>query len=186
MKRRLLGFAAVVAAVVCLLTVPAFAADNFNANKLGVGYQGIFFGDMLSGLSARYWMGPNIGVEGTLFYGHAKFKANDSDDVKAQIVMLDLKGMYALLVRPNSKFYVGGQISGAYFDAGSDSFASGWLLAPGVLAGAEWCIPQLPELGFNFELGYKYVINRNETPDGDKYDVDLHGMNLSLGVHYYF
>lgn len=92
MKRRALGFAAVVAAVVCLLTVPAFAADNFNANKLGVGYQGIFFGDMMSGVSGRYWIGPNIGVEGTLFYGNAKFKAEGSDEVKAQLLMLDLRG----------------------------------------------------------------------------------------------
>ncbi len=185
MKKSFFALVAVMAAVVCL-SVPAFAADNFNANKLGVGYQGVFYGDTLSGLSARYWMGPKIGLEGNLYYGNAKFKADGSDEVKTQLLMLDLKGMYALLVRPNSKFYVGGQISGAYYDAGSNGFTAGYFLAPGLLAGAEWCIPALPELGFNFELGYKYVIDRNEAPNGSKYDVDLHGINLSLGVHYYF
>ncbi len=174
------------AAVRCLLTVPAFAAENCNANKLGVGYQGIFFGDMMSGVSGRYWIGPNIGVEGTLFYGNAKFKAEGSDEVKAQLLMLDLKGMYAFLVRQNSKFYAGGQVAFGYYDSGSNRFTAGYFFAPGLLVGAEWCIPSLPELGFNFELGYKYVIDRNEAPNGSKYDVDLHGMNLSIGAHYYF
>ena len=188
MKRRFLGYVAAVAAVVCLFTVPTFAADNFNANKLGIGYQGIFFGDVMSGLSARYWIGPKIGLEGNLFYGHASMKPEGGNESKGQLMMVDVKAMYAFLVRANSKFYAGGQLSYGYYDLKYSSTSySGYFLAPGLLAGAEWCFPQLPELGFNFELGYKYVIDRNKDDDsGTKVDMDLHGMNLSVGVHYYF
>lgn len=50
MKRRILGYVAVMVTVICLCAAPSFAADNY---KIGVGYQGMFSGNMMNGLSVR-------------------------------------------------------------------------------------------------------------------------------------
>ncbi len=42
MKRRILGYVAVMVTVICLCAAPSFAADNA---KIGVGYQGMFAGN---------------------------------------------------------------------------------------------------------------------------------------------
>ncbi|MBS3756184.1 MAG: hypothetical protein KGY56_10855 [Desulfobacterales bacterium] len=57
------------------------------------------------------------------------------------------------------------------------------LLKYGLLIGTEYSFQGLPELGFNWEVGYKF-----NTLDTDEYDLelDLNGISVSLGVHYYF
>ena len=190
MKRRILGYVAVMVTVICLCAAPSFAADNA---KIGVGYQGMFAGNLLNGLSVRGWVGPNtaIGVEGNLFYGALTVDDfSGGQDLEADLFMLEIKAMYAFIVRTNSRFYAGGKFAYGQFDAdgvglfGVDKI-EGKVYIPGVFAGAEWNFPSLPEVGFNFEVGYNYVIDNNEF-DGDDVDLNLQGINVGLGIKYYF
>ena len=187
MKRRVLGYVTVVVAVVCLCAAPSFAADNFNANKVGFGYQGIVAGNLLNGVSVRGWIGNNFGLEGNVFYGNATISPEGSSDMSAYVALGEAKLMYAFLVRPNSRFYAGAKFAYGHLDvsADSDTVAKGDMYIPGVLLGAEWCFPQLPEVGFNFEVGYDYMLNKLSS-GGDDVDVKLHGMNVGFGIHYYF
>jgi len=197
-----LGYVAVVATVICLCAAPSFAADNY---KIGVGYQGLIAGNMLNGLSVRGWFGPNtaIGVEGNVFYGSMKGDVSVTNsvfaaDANAKLWMIELKAMYAFLVRQNSRFYAGGKIAYGQYDGNAGYMGvdvgelKGKLIIPGILVGAEWNFPSLPELGFNFEVGYNYVISKNtaSSPLEPGYDVDIdlkmHGINVGAGIKYYF
>jgi len=200
MKRRILGYVAVMATVICLCAAPSFAADNY---KIGVGYQGMFNGNMLNGLSVRGWFGPNtaIGGELNLFYVASKadlsFAGNGLGSADADLWMAELKFMYAFLVRQNSRFYAGAKIAyGQYDVTGGPNFNPGFAelkgraIIPGILVGAEWNFPALPELGFNFDVGYNYVYNTNTGSVVGNQDVDIdlkmHGINVAAGIKYYF
>lgn len=202
MKRRILGYVAVMVTVVCLCAAPSFAADNY---KIGVGYQGVFSGNMMNGLSVRGWVGPKtaIGIEGNVFYGNLKGTGSLSPypyeaELTADLWMLELKAMYAFLVRQNSRFYAGAKFAYGQYSADA-SFTgmgvvdvNGKVMIPGILVGAEWNFPSLPELGFNFEVGYNYVISNNSgsSPLAPPYELDvdlkMHGINVAGGIKYYF
>lgn len=177
MKRRILGYVAVMVTVICLCAAPSFAADNA---KIGFGFQGLIAGNMLNGASVRAWLGPNtaIGLEGNFFYGKGEIEYDSGSDADADLWMLEAKGMYAFLVRPNSRFYGGLKLGFGQFDADGED---GSVISPGIFAGAEYNFPQLPEVGFNFEVGYNYL---RVSPD--EVDVDVHGINVGLGIKYYF
>jgi hypothetical protein len=100
--------------------------------------------------------------------------------------MLELKAMYAFIVRTNSRFYAGGKFGYGRLDAdivGYDAKVDAYV--PAVFVGAEWNFPQLPELGFNFEVGYSYaILEGNDVLDGT--DLDLSGINVGMGIKYYF
>jgi hypothetical protein len=200
MKKRILGYVAVVVTVICLCAAPSFAADNY---KIGVGYQGMFSGNMMNGLSVRGWLGPNtaIGLEGNLYYGSLKGNVSVSPypieaDLNANLWMAEVKAMYAFLVRTNSRFYAGAKFAYGQYDAsagisGINVDLKGKMYIPGVLVGAEWNFPSLPELGFNFEVGYNYVINNNagtfaSSPSELDIDLKMHGINVGAGIKYYF
>ena len=200
MKRRILGYVAVMVTVVCLCAAPSFAADNY---KIGVGYQGVFSGNMMNGLSVRGWVGPKtaIGIEGNVFYGSLKGDASVNvipveAEFDANLWMLELKAMYAFLVRQNSRFYAGakfayGQYGGSAGLMGFNVDVNGKVYIPGILVGAEWNFPSLPELGFNFEVGYNYVINKNTgslsfLPYELDVNLKMHGINVAGGIKYYF
>jgi len=198
MKRRILGYVAVMVTVICLCAAPSFAADNY---KIGVGYQGMFSGNMINGLSARGWFGPNtaIGVEGNLFYGSldasVDIPGDPSMDADATLWMFEIKAMYAFIVKANSRFYAGGKFAYGQYDAeAGDDVGSydldGKVYIPGIFVGAEWNFPSLPEMGFNFEVGYNYVKSDLDVgytgsvrPD---VDLKLQGINVGLGMKYYF
>ena len=187
MKKGILGYVVVVA-VLFLFTSSAFAQDA-QKYKIGVGYQGLFFGNTINGLSVRSWLGPNtaIGLEGNIFYGNAEVDIDGAtDDADADLYMLELKAMYAFIVRTNSRFYAGGKFGYGRLDVDIDaSDAKVDAYVPAVFVGAEWNFPQLPELGFNFEVGYSYaILEGNDVLDGT--DLDLSGINVGMGIKYYF
>jgi len=186
MKKSILGYAVVVAMVV-LFTSSAFAAEA-EKYKIGVGYQGLFFGNMINGLSVRSWLGPNtaIGLEGNISYGNAELDIDGGPEIDVDLYMLELKAMYAFVVRTNSRFYAGGKFAYGRFDADLDSIdAEANVYVPGVFIGAEWNFPQLPELGFNFEVGYNYAMIDGDD-DLDDVDINLQGINVGVGIKYYF
>jgi len=169
-----------------------FAAEdgkNFIANKVGVGYQGMFAGSFLNGISVRGWIGDRIGLEASGFYGKADLEVTGGPDISADFGMLEAKAMYAFIVRSNSKFYAGAKIGYGQLTAdsyGTDILDGESVWEPGVFIGSEWSFPGLPEVGFNFDIGYTGVIFDENLPSGEDVDLQLHGVTATFGVHYYF
>jgi hypothetical protein len=196
MKKRFLSIVAVAMVVMFLSAGSVFAADgagkNFISDKVGVGFQGMVAGSFLNGLSARGWIGDRVGLEGSVFYGKADIEATSggyTDETDADLWMLEFKAMYALVVRDFSKFYIGGKIGYGQVsvsEGGLDAIDGEALWTPGVFVGAEWSFPQLPEVGFNFDVGYSAVLFNPTINGNEDVDIKMHGVNATFGVHYYF
>jgi hypothetical protein len=179
MERRYSGVAALL--LLALFPVGLLAADNGSdlatEKNIGIGYEGMLIGEFLQGVSVRGWWG-RWGAEGNAMQASVDF--GDDDDVSAW--MLTSKIMFAPLVREHSKFYVGLEGGWGNVDAGTygDDLDT-WIIGP--LFGAEYRFQELPELGFNWEVGYRWT-SLNAADDDD--DIDLSGIFIVLGVHYYF
>ena len=187
MKKRFFTCMAAAAFIMFVCAMPALAEEgkgNYISNKIGVGYQGMIAGDYLNGISARGWIGNNFGLEASLFYGGIDvdtaggYNVTDSD-----VTLFEAKAMYAFLVKQNSRFYVGAK--GGYgkldLNAFGDEIADDNLWTCGALVGSEWNFQGIPELGFNFDVGYNYV-----DYDDDNVDINLDGIAVTFGIHYYF
>lgn len=207
MKKRFLSCVAVAMVMMFLSVGSVFAADdagkNFMSNKVGVGYQGFFGGNLLNGLSVRGWIGDRVGLELTGFYGTVSGEVEEygyKNSFDADLWLIEAKAMYAFLVRSNSKFYAGGKIGygqiGASVPSGlpfnideiANSIDGTSLWTPGLFVGAEWNFPGLPELGLNFDVGYQWLLYNNKLHD-DPYvylDLSLSGITTTFGIHYYF
>jgi outer membrane protein W len=170
--------------------------------KFGVGFESMYAGSLLNGLSARAWTGP-LGMEVDLFQGSAKAKVDVADstvEARANMWAAELKGMYAFVEKKNSKFYAGANVNYAGFsgkvdlpdseDGGKIDGSYMWTFGPFI--GSEFNFDALPELGLNFEVGYMFnnsqikVVSNDPTANEIKAKIDLYGINLALGVHYYF
>ena len=178
---------AVLLAGLALMFGAGTASAAPNAEKFGLGYQGIFGGDILQGISGRYWIDNNWGAELNVFYGTIGTQHNGVDGLDADLLLGTVKVLYAPVVKTNSRFYVG--LEGGLGTVGSDNDlfegadVSLWTINP--LIGAEYSFSDIPELGLNFEVGYKFHhVNVNDA--GDETDVNLDGTFVSLGAHYYF
>ncbi len=168
-----------------------FASETPNADKIGLGYQGIFGGDVLQGLSARYWVGDEIAIEGNFFYGDASLEVDDVDEFDGSLYLFTGKFMYAPVVKSNSRFYVGleGGFGGVDLESDGDDIVDDvdvYVINP--LIGAEHYFSEFSELGFNWEVGYKFhMINADfDGGDDDDLELDLNGISVALGAHYYF
>jgi hypothetical protein len=195
MKKGFLSCVAIAMLMVFLSVGSVFAADdaakNFISSKVGIGYQGMIAGNLLNGASVRGWIGERIGLEGNFFLGAVKATAGGENAIDADIWSFEAKVLYAAIVRSNSKFYVGAKVGYGQADLKlGDGFidikgTDFW--TPGVLVGAEWSFPTIPEVGFNFEVGYSALIyNSNKLPDDADFDLRIHGVNAAIGIHYYF
>ncbi|MEC9485927.1 MAG: hypothetical protein UMU76_00295 [Prosthecochloris sp.] len=171
------------------------AADNVapNAGKVGAGYQGVFAGDILQGVSARYWATNEIGVEGNFFYGDATvgMESTDTDLFDGSFYLGTAKVMYAPVVNQNSRFYIGleggiGAVDAEFDEEEWPYDVDVYVLNP--LIGAEHYFSEFPELGFNWEVGYKmHMIDAGVKDVDDKdLEIDLNGISVALGAHYYF
>lgn len=162
-------------ALVALMAVSVAQAEETTkeVGNIGVGYQGIFLGDMLNGVAVRGTPAP-IGWQVELSQGI--INSDDLGDV--DLFALKGKGYYALIERPNSKFYVGASLGYIMAEVDGDDL-DGLSIAP--LMGVEWKFTELPELGINFEVSYE--LNELET---DNSDVGIYGINVSTGIIYYF
>ena len=170
------------------------------AETIGLGYQGMFAGNIMQGASGRYWLNDNIGLEGNLF--HMYFEGDTpapGASGSIHIVSFMAKGMYAPIVKDNSRFYVGVEFGYARAIL-SDSLKNQTgaatplkdpnILIGGPLMGAEYHFQGLPELGFNFEVGYlfNYASAKidNIGAGDDTINGSLLGILVAFGVHYYF
>lgn len=159
-----------------------------NCGKFGLGYQGVVAGSFLQGVSGRYWFDNNVAGELNLFYGRAGIDVAGSNMGKADLLLGTAKILYAPIVKANSRFYIG--VEGGYGDVNlEDQYGSlipdtsMWTAEP--LFGAEFNFTEFPELGVNFEVGYKWH-HVNSDLGGADLDINLDGTTVAFGAHYYF
>lgn len=176
MKRKgILSFFVVLIMAGMLFATPVSARNQPPASDMnfGLGYQGMWVQGFLHGVSGRFWMQDDIGMEGNLYMG-------DIDNLPfvggLSLFIIEGKFMYAPVVRENSRFYFGGLLNISIYDSdGSD----GTVLGLGPFFGAEWRYSELPEIGFNFDLGLKYYHDSDDV-------FDVWGFDTTFGIHYYF
>jgi len=172
-------------AVVFALVLAAPAGAEVPSGQLGVGYQGMFLDNIMNGASARYWLSDNLALEGDIFHLYAEATPSPVAGINHGHVLSFMgKALYAPVVKSNSRFYLGAQFGyAALLIPGGNN--NGNLINAGPLMGAEYHFSEIPELGFNFEVGYLW----NYAFQGvDPADLDIHllGVNVAFGVHYYF
>jgi hypothetical protein len=119
----------------------------------------------------------------------------DGVEADANTFVLDARVMYAILLRKNSKFYIGGEFGYGNLDMEIDIEDIGVRLDGSIfiinpMIGSEFFFTEIPELGFNWEVGYKIVSTDIKTNIADveeaDVDLDIKGLGISIGVHYYF
>ena len=150
-------------------------------------------GSFLNGISVRGWIGDRVGLEASGFYGSVKTSIEEGGygktDFDADLWLVAAKAMFAVVSRTYSKFYIGGKIGYGQINAKDFGEVDGSsVLTPGVFIGSEWSFPQLPEVGFNFDVGYSWLIYDNKINE-DPYvymDLNLSGVSATFGIHYYF
>ena len=162
-------------------------------HQIGIGYQGIFPGNT-GGVSVRGWLQDKLGWDATLFYTTVTAKL-DGVEADANAFVLDGRLMYAIVLRENSKFYIGGEFGYGNFDMEMDieylgAHLEGDIFIINPMIGSEFFFTDIPELGFNWEVGYKIVSTDIETNvaevESADIDLDIKGCGITLGVHYYF
>lgn len=179
MKQKLLIPAIALAAAVA---APAAMATD-TAGKFGLGMSKVIDEDTVA-LAGRYWASESAGLQGTVYYSSEDYQTavnNIISDVEVTQWAVGLKGLFAPIVRENSKFLMSLEVG--YNEAevdvkrGGKSETDGWFVFPAI--GAEFMLNGLPELGLNFEVGYRYE-------DSDDLNVQTDGVKGSVGVVYYF
>lgn len=190
-KRQVISI--IVALLVLGFAASAQAGEIGKDWKIGVGCEGMYAGPLLQGLSARAWTGP-LGMEADVFQGNAKLKVNTSGEtetIKGDMWAFELKGMYAFIQKKNSNFYAGANVNYATINADAsgdlEGGGNGHLWTYGPFVGTEFNWEEIPELGVNFEFGYMLNNGKVEVDDSDvDARLDMYGINVSLGIHYYF
>lgn len=164
-------------AAACSVAAQDVTAQDGDQGAWGVGYQGILLGELFQGASVRFSPDDSPMVAQIIC---SRF-SGDIDILDADIDTLEARLAYVLIQRTNSKFYVGGKLGYTMVEAG-DIEVDG--LTYGLLFGSEWNMAELPELGFNFDVGYDF---RDWEVDvgTDTVDLNLDGINVTFGVHYY-
>ena len=194
MTRSLLGTSwKVLICVLVLISTLAIPSARCEAAEdeplmLGLGYQGILLPEIMNAASVRAWLNNQFALEANIYHAYLDAEVTEGDTMDVNFFAFSLKGLFATIVKDNSKFYVGAE--GGYgiadLDADTDTLGTEmdteietWMIGP--LVGAEYSFTELPELGFNWELGYKFNFM-----DVEDVELDLFGLYVSVGVHYYF
>jgi hypothetical protein len=194
MKKVYLGVTALL--LLFALSSSAVAADEKDLPSkitVGVGYEGMFLGNYLQSLSVRGWVN-RFGIEADIWQANANLDLDiPVGDTDVSIWLLSGKFMFAPIVRDRSKFYVGIEGGFGFLDIDIDQGAtdlspSVTALTGGPMIGAEFYLQGIPEVGFNFEVGYRFSTLSVDTDLGinDGADVGLNGIWVTLGAHYYF
>jgi len=189
MKKRFFVCVAMATLALFLVAGPAMASDNYLSGKAGVGYQGMVSDGYFNGISVRGWVNDNFGLEGSVFYGGMTVDVPEGTLAEADLTLFEAKAMYAFVVKSNSRFYIGAKVGYGMVDLemydGELTILDDDLWSLGAFIGAEWSWSEIPELGFNFDIGYNYI-NYEEDFDGYKVEIDLAGIAATFGIHYYF
>ena len=176
----------------------AHAEGEDEPGNFGLGYQGIVLnGDSGPGLMnaiALRWAPQPIGGSLSLgqFASTAEVSGGSQEDTTTAWA-LQGKILWTLIDRANSDFYVGGLLGMAYYEdertgSGNDYKREYASFIFGVLGGVEWRFAELPEIGFNFELGYNFETEEYEDNANvsDNLDTLFSGTSVTMGATYYF
>lgn len=186
--------------MVIAVAITHAAEEENEPGNFGLGYQGVVVSDghdqggpdLMNAIALR-WAPKAVGGSITLGqYGYSS-EDNDSPANEQTTSALTLQGkvLWTLIDRPNSDFYVGGLLGLARYEqeftpGGGSSFTEEWTAVIfGGLAGVEWYFTELPEIGFNFEVGYNIETSTFEEP-GDEIDTIFAGTSVTMGATYYF
>lgn len=148
---------------------------------LGFGYQGIFYGNnqRVDAASIRWNLSP-MAIQGIIG------QMNTDTGTEQDTLVLAIKALYNVIERENSTFYVGGKGGLAWTEIKAPN---GTMLQDtqqvllGVVSGTEYFFQGLPEIGFNFEVGYDFAFGDDDATDGNAH---AFGLNVTLGANYYF
>ncbi len=168
-----LKFLSSAVALAAVLAAPAAMATD-TAGKFGAGLSKVIEEDTVA-VAGRYWFSEDRGVQGTLYY-----QDDEQGNTELTSYAAGLKGIYAPIVRDNSKFllsFEAGYASAELETPIGDDETDGWYVFPAM--GAEFMLNGLPELGFNFEVGYRYE-------NSDDLDAQSEGITGTVGGVYYF
>ncbi len=168
----------------------ASATEGPNVGRFSVGPQVMDVGGIFAaGLSSRYWVNNEFGVEGNIYYGtHTdKYTSVLSYEVSSSTILASLKVLYAPVVSENSRFYVGleGGLGSYSWDSNGveDGKEDYYLVKPFI--GTEFNFSEFKQIGFNVELGYAFAGTDNDNVYySDK--EDLSRVTVGGGMHYYF
>ncbi|MBP7053367.1 MAG: hypothetical protein KBE65_20350 [Phycisphaerae bacterium] len=189
-----------IGAVAVLLWVSVGSGVATAEVTVGAGYQAMFLGDFFQGASVRAWVNDNWGFEGNIQQANLDLDVDtvDLDDpndrftfgADGDLYFLSGKIIYAPIIKENSKFYFGFEVGygEASLDVGTADLDAD-VFAFGPLFGAEYRFQEIPELGFNWEVGYRFgEANGSGDTSSTKMDLDasISGITVCLGVHYYF
>lgn len=178
-----------IVAVAGLLAVSSSASAKDLTGRVGVGYTttvpSTSFVPGFSGVSARYWVNDQFGVEGNLGFLMVSPKGGDSTNNFA----LNANGYYSFVNEPNLKLYgdaglTFGSIGFTVVDpvTGATSSDNKSLLGFQAGLGMEFFFVGLPNLGFSSQVGLNYL---SITDVGSI--VSLGGGDYAtFGVRYYF
>ncbi|MDY6853222.1 MAG: hypothetical protein SWO11_00725 [Thermodesulfobacteriota bacterium] len=170
----------IVTAVVFVITFSLAVIVNAGENKIGAGCQavlleGVGVEDILQGGSVRGWV-DDICWEGNIY----RNSYDEDDGSEGDLWMLTGKAMFATKLNEKSRFYLGVELGFGELDVDNGVDEDYDVLTLGPLFGAEYSLQGLPELGFHWEIGYKLTNFNNDD------DFDISGIQIALGVHYYF
>jgi hypothetical protein len=160
-------------------------------SKIGLGYQGMLGeSDWWNGVSVRGWMdelGFDIGVVEEAY--HDSYRSGSVS--KDEEWMVQAQAMYAPegLAGKNAKCYFGAGLGYGYYSyqSGSYSVRDNYFIAQ-PLFGIEYSFGEIPELGFNAQVGYTINLDKHDNVHDDSSDYNDHEryVDVGLGVHYYF
>lgn len=169
----------------------AFASDKTdegcNTKKFSLGYQGVIAGDFMQGLSSRYWFNDNFGGELNMSYANISADYGSDEVTIGDLFIAEIKLLYSPVVNENSRFYVGieGGLGSVGGDIVDDMDADVTIYTINPLIGTEFRFSEIPDICFNWEVGYKWHGVKADG-DGDDVSFNLDGTFVTVGAHYYF
>ncbi len=163
---------------------PAAEGSKFRLPfEVGVGYQALLVNEYANGVSLRCWFSPRIGFQASYHHFRSERRADFLETIGYTSYFAGAQLFYAPIVRENSRFYLGFEGGYGYErpKGGMGSDHSFWAVSP--LFGVEYRFQGLPEIGFNFEVGYRALVIEQK---GFDIKYETRDIWVGFGAAYYF
>ena len=174
--KRVLSMLAATALVAGVQAQEAETSDEIETIGIGLRADIGTNGDIMPAIAVR-WAPVPLG--GEILVSQSGLSSDSGGaDFSSSRLMLAGKVFQAFIERDNSSLYAGGKLGLTHNRSEVNGIKStSTALLFGGLVGAEWRPKDLPELGFNFEVGYDISTESDTT---------TYGVLTSVGATYYF